>query len=94
MSRRSRWVPKDFQNPLRKFPRSHSCICGSGDQFQSCCLKYQPRAIPADWAARIKQVWPRLLSGELRIVPPKKAQQIEEEMLNPPEQMPTVPMEE
>ena len=89
----SHYVPKANRNPLLKFPREHSCICGSGDMFKDCCLKYQRRAIPEEWAERIKQVWARLLKGELRIVPPKKAQQLDEEMLNPPKQMPAVPME-
>lgn len=94
MSRRNTYVPKEYRNPLRKFPKTHSCICGSGDQFQICCLKYQPRAISKEWCERIIQVWPRLLNGNLRIVPPKKAQQLDEEMLNPPAPMPAVPMED
>lgn len=90
MSEQPEYVPKSNRNPLLKFPRKHSCICGSGETFELCCLKYQPRSIPKDWAARISQVWERLLNGSLRIVPPKEAKRAEQPDYN--SKMPDVPL--
>ena len=90
MSNASYFVPKKFRNPLLKFPREHACVCGSGEMFKDCCLKYQRRAIPAEWAERLSnpKVWEALLKGERRLVPPKEA--ISADVQDTP--MPFVPM--
>ena len=90
MSNASYFVPKKFRNPLLKFPREHACVCGSGEMFKDCCLKYQRRAIPAEWAERLSnpKVWEALLKGERRLVPPKEA--ISADVQDTP--MPVVPM--
>ncbi len=42
-------------NPLRKFPRNHTCFCGSGKKFKHCCIKTCPRYVPKDLAEQIKE---------------------------------------
>lgn len=52
-------------NPLVSYPRNNPCTCGSGFKFKKCCYAKLPRAVPADWAKRVREEWPKILRGEI-----------------------------
>lgn len=43
-------------NPLRKFPRNMSCVCGSGKKFKSCCESKIPKVVKEEHASVFKKI--------------------------------------
>jgi len=48
-------APMLVENPLMKWPRNYSCVCGSGKKFKKCCLNGLNRRVTIEDADMINK---------------------------------------